>query len=233
MRIEAWKPQIDHLAERNRVIAVDLPGHGFSEPLGKAAELGNFVAWFDDFIDDIGLDAANIAGHSMGALIATGIAATSPSKLRRVALLNGVHRRTAAARQAVEARANEITSGAFDREAPLTRWFSPDESHSAAFRLVHELLQAVDPGGYAIAYQAFATGDSVYSDCWQRVLCPALFLTGDGDPNSTPEMAKEMAEAAPCGKPKIIQGHRHMVNLTAPEQVSEILADWLTWECIR
>ncbi|WP_105386467.1 alpha/beta fold hydrolase [Neorhizobium alkalisoli] len=230
MRIEAWGPQIERLLKDHRVIAVDLPGHGFSALLDDRPELPNFVAWFAKVVDELGLGAVNVAGHSMGALIAAGFAATVPSKLRRIALLNGVYKRTPMARQAVEARADEIFSGAFDREAPLDRWFAPDEKDGEAYALVRELLQKVDPGGYAAAYRAFATGDAVYSDSWPQVTCPALFLTGDGDKNSTAEMAEEMARAAPQGRAFVIEGHRHMVNLTAPEEVSKALADWLTWQ---
>jgi len=230
MRIEAWQPQIDCLARHARVVAVDLPGHGSSPPLEKSAELPNFVEWFGSFIGELDLGRVNVAGHSMGALIATGAVASFPKKVRRVALLNGVYKRSLAARKAVEARADEIVSGTFDRHAPLDRWFSASERDGDAYRCVSELLQAVDAFGYAAAYRAFATGDSVYADCWPDVTCPALFLTGDGDPNSTAAMAEEMAAAAHNGKAVVIDGHRHMVNLTAPEEVNEALINWLNWE---
>lgn len=227
MRSEAWAPQIDRLAENFRVIAVDLPGHGDTPLLGKPGLLPHFVEWFDRTLDELEIGPVNVAGHSMGALIATGMAATAAEKVRRVALLNGVYRRSEAARRAVEARADEIISGAFDREAPLARWFADDEKDSEAYALTHALLDVVDPLGYAAAYEAFATGDLVYSDCWPRVTCPALFLTGDGDLNSTAEMAREMAAATPRGEPVVIEGHRHMVNLTAPEEVNRALIRWL------
>lgn len=227
MRIEAWSPQIERLAEEFRVVAVDLPGHGFSAPLGQPPKLPNFVAWFETLLDELQLGPVNVAGHSMGALIATGIVATAPEKIKRVALLNGVHRRNAEARAAVEARADEIVTGSFDREAPLSRWFSDAEKLSEAYALVRELLRSVDAEGYATAYRAFATGDAVYSDGWPAVCCPALFLTGDGDLNSTPDMARDMAAATPRGRAVIISGHRHMVNLTAPDQVNDALRQWL------
>jgi pimeloyl-ACP methyl ester carboxylesterase len=230
MRLEAWGPQIDALARDYRVVAVDLPGHGLSAPLGQPPELENFVAWFGTLLDELALGPVNVAGHSMGALIATGIVATAPAKVRRVALLNGVYRRGAGARQAVEARADEILSGTFDREAPLARWFSAEERGGHAYDLVRTMLAAVNADGYATAYRAFATGDAVYADCWPSVTRPALFLTGDGDLNSTPDMARAMAAAAPLGEAVIIAGHRHMVNLTAPDAVNDALAHWLTRE---
>jgi pimeloyl-ACP methyl ester carboxylesterase len=228
MRIEAWGPQIQRLADEFRVIAVDLPGHGLSAPLGQAPQLENFVKWFETLLDELHLGPVNVAGHSMGALIATGIVATVPDKVKRIALLNGVHRRSAEARAAVEARADEIMTGHFEREAPLARWFSDAEKHTEAYALVHDLLRAVDAEGYAAAYRAFATGDAVYSDSWPLVRCPALFLTGDCDLNSTPAMAHELAAAAPRGRAVVIEGHRHMVNLTAPDAVNEALRAWLT-----
>jgi pimeloyl-ACP methyl ester carboxylesterase len=227
MRSDAWEPQIASLSQRYRLVVVDLPGHGGSAKLAQSARLPEFVAWFDRFIDEIGVRSISVAGHSMGALIATGIVATAPQKIRRVALLSGVHLRSAHARAAVEARADEIVSGTFDRTAPLVRWFSDDERNTAAYALVRRLLADVDANGYATAYRAFATGDGLYSDCWPSVTCPALFLTGDGDRNSTPEMAHEMATAAPLGRAVIVEGHRHMVNLTAPHAVNRALQSWL------
>jgi pimeloyl-ACP methyl ester carboxylesterase len=230
MRLEAWMPQIKALSQHFRMFAVDLPGHGESAPLRGAANLKDFVGWFGEVLRDLELEKASVAGHSMGALIAGGIAAEEPGIVARVALLNGVYRREDAARKAVIARAAEITSGNFNREAPLKRWFSPEHEHEEAYKLCRELLACVDAGGYAAAYSAFATGDSVYADQWPDVACPALFLTGDGDMNSTPEMARAMAAVTPRGKAVIVVGHRHMVNLTAPDAVNHALVAWMRME---
>lgn len=88
----------------------------------------------------------------------------------------------------------------------------------------------VDPEGYAVAYTAFAGGDETYADRWPSVACPALFLTGSDDPNSTPLMAEQMAAITPRGYARIVEAHRHMVNLTAPETVNALMAEWLALE---
>jgi pimeloyl-ACP methyl ester carboxylesterase len=230
MRLEAWHPQIEALSTEYHVLAVDLPGHGSSKPLEPGSGLKHFVGWISDFIDDLELDGVNVAGHSMGALIAGGIAAEQGARIARVALLNGVHKRDEAAREAVHLRSQQILTGHFDREAPLARWFCDGEREWPAYQLTKQLLSEVDQQGYSTAYAAFATGDDVYADSWSEIACPALFLTGDGDPNSTPAMAIAMAKAAQNGHVAIIEGHRHMVNLTAPDAVNAHLRDWLSWE---
>ena len=228
LRLEAWLPQIAALSADRRVIAIDMPGHGESERLADDdAPLETFVAWCGTALDDLGLAEVNLAGHSMGAMIAGGMAATFGQRIKRVALLNGVYRRDDQARAAVIARADAIRAGEIDYDGPLQRWFDASCQASEAYRLTKTLLHQLDPKGYATAYGAFARGDLAFADAWPTVAGPALFLTGEGDPNSTPAMAREMAAAAPAGTAEIIENHRHMVNLTAAQTVNRLLRDWL------
>lgn len=228
MRAEAWGPQIVALASDHRVIAVDMPGHGESDALPGDPRLPDYVAWAARVIEALGLGPVSVAGHSMGSLIAGGLAVERPDLVARAALLNGVHRRDATARAAVMARANELASGVVEVEAPLSRWFGTDEDDVRD--QVAGWLRAVSPTGYAAAYRAFAEGDTVYADRLGQVRCPLLVLTGDGDANSTPAMSKAMATMAPQGRAVVIAGHRHMVNLTAPDAVTAEMKRWLATE---
>lgn len=228
MRAEAWAPQQAALAAGNRVIAVDMPGHGESEPLPGVPGLADYVAWAARVIEALGLGPVSVAGHSMGSLIAGGLAVERPDLVRRAALLNGVFRRSPEAKAAVLARAAEISAGKGGIEAPLARWFGPED---AALRdRVAGWLQGVSQAGYAAAYRAFAEGDAVYADRLAGIRCPVLVLTADGDANSTPAMTEAMAHLAPRGRAVVVAGHRHMVNLTAPETVTAELVRWLATE---
>ena len=227
MRSAAWGPQIEALSLTHRVIALDMPGHGGSAPLPAGAELPDYVAWLHEVLRVLDLGPVSLAGHSMGALIAGGYAVCHSENVARVALLNGVFRRSPEARAAVEARAAEIRAGTFDLETPLIRWFGESEAEQAARAQVADWLSGVNIEGYAAAYSAFAGGDSTYADGFGGINGPLLALTGDGDPNSTPQMAQAMAEAAPRGRAIVIEGHRHMVNLTAPAAVNAALRGWL------
>lgn len=225
LRAEAWGPQMRLPAH---VFAVDMPGHGESALLAPGARLPDYVAWAARVIEAIGLGPMNVAGHSMGSLIAGGLAIERPDLVKRVALLNGVHRRTPEARAAVLGRAAEIAQGRGSIEAPLARWFTETEADIRA--QVAGWLQAVSQTGYAMAYRAFAEGDTVYADRIGQIACPTLVLTADGDANSTPAMTHAMAGMVQHGRAVVIPGHRHMVNLTAPRAVSDALQDWLAEE---
>ena len=108
------------------------------------------------------------------------------------------------------------------------------EEPSAAFRGTHPALQqqgrqsdvagAIDPQAYARSYNLFARADRMLEDRLSTLAMPALFITGEFDPNSTPAMSREMARIAPQGEAVVLPGERHMMSLTAPEQVNEHLA---------
>lgn len=231
MQSAAWAPQMAALSQHRHVIALDMPGHGVngagSTPLPQGSELPVFVDWLLAALDGLGLRQVNLVGHSMGALIAGGFTVEHPDRVARVALLNGVFRRNATARAAVIARANMISTGHFDIETPLQRWFGDSEIDRAARAQVKDWLSTVNRAGYATAYSAFAHGDDIYADGFASINCPLLALTGAGDPNSSPAMSRAMANHARRGRAVIIEKHRHMVNLTAPEAVNAALEEWL------
>lgn len=228
MQSASWGPQIAAFAPKYRVIALDLPGHGDSDPLPVGSLLPDFVDWCHQAITALNIGPVNLVGHSMGALIAGGYAATHGDMVRRVALLNCVYKRGADARDAVIARAEQIQSGQIDLATPLDRWFGQSHADQLARAQVSNWLGTVDIDGYATAYSAFAQGDATYAEKLQEIACPFLALTADGDLNSSPDMSAAMAGKVRNGLAVTVKNHRHMVNLTAPDQVNSHLSVWIT-----
>ncbi len=79
----------------------------------------------------------------------------------------------------------------------------------------------------AATFAAFATDDAVFTDGCAEISCPFLTISGDLDLNSTPAISQQMAELVQNGWGVILQGHGHMMNLTAPDEVNTTLLDWL------
>lgn len=81
------------LAERWRVIALDLPGHGGSAHLSAQAQRYHIVDQVDnvlDFADALGLDRFDLLGHSLGAGIASLMAAAAPGRIGKLLLVEGL-----------------------------------------------------------------------------------------------------------------------------------------------
>ena len=225
MNADTWFLQTEQLSRYFRVIAVDMPGHGQSTGFSHPATLKDYVEWLASFLQARKEQRFAIAGHSMGALITAGIAIDYPQLVSHAVVISGVYKRDEAARKAVLQRAKELAQGDVRLDAPLERWFDDSAADSPLRNRVGTWLQQVDRHGYARAYQAFATGDRVYSDRWNEMDCPVLVMTGEKDSNSNPQMTAAMADAARSGKAVIVENARHMLNLTDGVRVNqEILA---------
>lgn len=229
LNADAWHPQIAELSKTHRVIALDILGHGESGLAEPPVALSSYVEQVADLLASRGIAAANIVGHSMGGLVAIGFALAHPKRTLRVAALNSVYNRSEEKRAAVQKRAQEIadTGTAGNIEEPLERWFGPRPAQPPIAQSVRNWLNAASPQGYASAYGIFATSDDAYVGKLSQITVPSLFATGTGDLNSTPEMAHAMASEVSRGKTLVLEGERHMMNLTNPEAVNAALHDLL------
>lgn len=227
MCAEAWYPQIEALSQDYHMIAVDMPGHGDSEGFCTTVSLKDYVDWAASVIKALAIERVNVIGHSMGALISAGLAIDYPQLVASIGVFSGVFNRTQQAKEAVLSRAKEIASGTAKLDAPLARWFDDSNPHQAVKVKVKYWLDHVNVEGYAKAYTAFAEGDRTYSSRWDEIQCPVLVLTGEQDLNSSPAMAYEMGKATHHAKVVVLKNEKHMVNLTAPEQVTHEMRKFL------
>lgn len=226
-----WAPQVAELCRSHTVVTYDLLGHGESALPPERATLADYAAQLKRLLDALAIDAADVVGHSMGALVALEFALTHATRTLKVATLNAVFERTAQQRNAVEARAAalEAEGPAASVEATLRRWFGdpvpPPMREPAA--LAGRLLKAADPVGYARTYRLFARADRAHGDRLPGLAAPAWFMTGEHDLNSTPAMSQAMARLAPAGEARVIAGAGHMMNVTHPKPVTGALIEWL------
>ncbi|WP_299655911.1 alpha/beta fold hydrolase [uncultured Tateyamaria sp.] len=220
LRAEAWNAQIDSLATGYCVTAIDLPGHGNSARLENARSVSDYV----DVIRRILPAKSLVVGHSFGAMIALELAWRHPDNIAGVAALNAIHKRGKEAAQAVNTRAqslNSKTNG--DPEPTLRRWFGDEET--PARTACRKWLTDVDPAGYKSTYSVFAHSDGPTEAELKSICCPALFMTGGDEPNSTPAMSNSMAALAPLGRARIVPGAAHMMPMTHADAVIDALSD--------
>jgi pimeloyl-ACP methyl ester carboxylesterase len=227
MNKSVWAPQVNLLCEDFTILIYDMWGHGDSDLPAGDLTLSNYTSQLADLLTDLDIPNALIAGHSMGGLIAIDFALNYPGICLGVCALNAVFNRTDVQSQAVQKRATDLAKGgvSVNLAETLKRWFGEPGRHEfpEAELLAKTLLLAVNPVGYSNAYSVFANSDKVHADRLAGLTVPGLFFTAEGDPNSTPEMSKAMAVLAPHGQVQVLAGHRHMMTLTAPVQVSESL----------
>ena len=222
LKAEAWSPIIDDLSKRYHVIAPDMPGHGASLMISDLNSLRDYV----EAIAPLLTQKSIVVGHSMGAMIALGLASRFEDQVSAVAAMNAVFERDENAKSSVSARAAMLDGKTVsDPSQTLHRWFG--ESQSQEQEACRRWLLEVDPFGYKAAYGVFASEDGPSRELLSSLAMPALFMTGADEPNSTPAMSKAMAELVPNGKAVVLNGAAHMMPMTHSQNVVEALASFL------
>lgn len=83
-----WERMAPLLAERARVVALDLPGHGNSEPPPGDHSMGAYASTVRDLLFALGESSATIVGHSLGGGVALQFAYQFPECTERLVLID-------------------------------------------------------------------------------------------------------------------------------------------------
>jgi 3-oxoadipate enol-lactonase len=227
-----WDAQVVALADRWTVIRYDMLGHGGSAKPPGQRSLGDFAEQIVFLLDHLRLARVAVVGFSMGGMVALALAVRHPERVERLVILNAVYARTPQQSAAVLARLRqvEVVGPAANVEAALKRWFTPAfaAARPDAIEAVRRRVETNDRLGYLNAYRVFATGDAELIEPLRGIRCPTLVVTGELDPNSTPEMARRMAAMIPGARAVILPGLPHMAPVEGADVVNDLLREFLT-----
>jgi pimeloyl-ACP methyl ester carboxylesterase len=194
---------IEPLAARRQVYIVDLRR---LRHVGTA----DLSGWLARWLDAVGLERVDIAGHSLGGLIAAELAASRPERTRRLVLVApaGIP-----CGRSLPGRAVPLFGTLYD-----IRWSLPMIT-----------LDALRTGPLSMARAiAFASTRDLRTEL-ARVRAPTLLVWGDGDLLVPSELAEEWERLLPDARlERLACGHVPM--LEAPGELAERMGSFLEAE---
>jgi pimeloyl-ACP methyl ester carboxylesterase len=227
--LESWDEIAPAVAGRFTVVRADLRGHGRSGHI-KACQIDDFVGDLDRLVGEAGATQIDLAGFSLGGLIAQHYAQRFPERVHRLALISTVAARTPEEHARVLQRADIVSRDGIAAVVGQAeeRWFTP------AFKAAHperigrrlEQLKANDHASYAAAYRVFAEADEGLD--FAAIRAPTLVVTGENDIGSSPRMARLLHKHIANSQLIILPELRHSVLIEAPARISELLLTFLT-----
>ena len=224
-RLENWDTVASRLTDKFQVLRYDLRGHGQSARVPGPYFLAMFADDLLALIQHVGGQKANIAGHSLGGMIAQMFALRHPGSVETLALLSAVAGRTTQERARVVERIDLIRKGDagdhFRRSLP--RWFSdgfiaanPELIAAYAARNAENDLDC-----YAAAYRVLALED--LDGELAQISAPTLVATGELDLGSNPRMSQLMNLRIQNSTLRILPGLKHSILIEAPHVVARML----------
>lgn len=203
-----------------RVISVDLPGSGRSQPQPRHYASTYYL---DDarvlvgLLDELRIEMAHLVGFSDGGEEALLMAALQPARALSV-LTWGAAGQVVASPRMLHGLAH-LLDDPIDELKPLAAYlaesYGVDEAQIMAGSWAQALSAVIDAGG-DISRSAAA-----------RINCPALLITGTHDPFCPPSLVREMAEAIPRGKFLEVSGGAHDLHLSHVGWLVSRVAAWL------
>lgn len=103
-----WKDIISELSKKNRIITVDLLGHGKSDCLGYVHSMELFSESIEAVLKHLKIRKYILVGHSLGGYISLVLAKINSSKIKGLCLLNSTSYKDSEERKKIRNRAIEM-----------------------------------------------------------------------------------------------------------------------------
>ena len=215
-----WSPQARRIPGQ-RILAIDLPGHGKSNGLGSQS-IDDYASRVVEFLDELKFSTAVIVGHSMGSAIALELALNFPQRVIGLGLV-GSGARLRVATSILEATSSQHT---FPQAIKLVNdmAFSPSASprmKELAEQRMAETRPTVLHGDF-VACNAFDVMPRL-----GEISAPTLILCGTEDALTPLKYAEYLNTRIAKSRLVTFPGAGHMVMLEQPEAVAAALGEFV------
>lgn len=242
-QLDMFQKVIPELARRFRVVALDYPGHGWSDIPDADYTVEFFVASVARFLERMKIENAVIAGESIGGTIGLLLASQHNPRVRAVVAINpydydrgaGLRRSSALANLLFRLTDVPVLGATVMRlrQFPIEKRIFEGGVHrreSLPPALAREMYEV---GGRRGHYRAFmsllrhARGWELGRREYGKIDVPVLLIYGAGD-WSRPEEREAAGRAIPGAQVRVIENAGHFLSLDAPNELVRAITDLST-----
>ena len=108
-----WKNVVPEISKRNRVVTIELLGHGKTDCIGYMHTMELFAETIAAVLKELKIRKCILVGHSLGGYIALAFAEKHPEKVKGLCLMNATSNEDTAERKALRLRANKMITSNF------------------------------------------------------------------------------------------------------------------------
>ncbi|MDA8335460.1 MAG: alpha/beta hydrolase [Peptococcaceae bacterium] len=212
-----WSNQLALAGPGQRVLAVDLPGHGRSggHPVDRIAGYREFVRLF---AASLSLPSLYLGGHSMGGAVVLDYALNYPGETAGLILIG-----TGARLRVAPAILDAFGAGRTPAEL-VDLLYGPGTAPLLRDKALRE-METVDPRTWYVDFSACNAFDIMAE--LPRITAGTLVLVGSEDRLTPPKYARYLEEHMRRATVVTVEGAGHMVMVEEPGAVNGALASFL------
>jgi len=216
---------VEELAKHHTVYAPEHPGlsAGDEDAIKALDDFWDLVLYYYDLFDKLGLKSPAVVGHSFGAMVAAEVAATDPTRVSKLVLINAL---------GLWRDAYPVANYVITAQTKLPELLFRDPHHPALKRIV---LNPEDQQGFIrITWSLGCTSkfywpipDKGLKKRLHRITAPTLILWGKEDKVVAPIYAEDFRKAIHDAKVEMIASGAHMMTLEDPGKVAAAVTKFL------
>ena len=229
-------PEID-------LVAIDMPGHGFSDKLDSTYTVPDSAYWAAACIKALGWERCHIAGHSLGGIIAPLVAVGAPDMVESLILIESSGALTSEAENFSERLRNSMSDQLAENkyqsrvyptkeDAIETRLRSAKmETSSAKLIIDRQVMQC--EGGWCWRFDpklristAHRLTEAHVQNVNRNIECPVLTIIAKQGFLTSREQTTERLKLIKNHKMVTLAGHHHL-HMDTPEPVSAAMNQFL------
>ncbi len=238
---QSWLEQMPELATDHRVVAMDLPGFGYSEMPREDISIESYARWTIKLMDALGIESAAVIGNSMGGFVSAELAIKFPERVQRLVFVSAAifwqNRRRAQPLVQLARLSDAVVARALVRatdDIATRRRLRYAALASAGFRypqyisdeLAHEMVRSARrTDGFLPALEALAGYDLVEE--LPKISCPTLIVWGAHDQLVSVRDAERLEDLIPDSRREVFERTGHVAMLERPERFNRLLREFL------
>lgn len=213
-----WKAVIEVLSKRNRVIAIDLLGHGQTECLGYVHSMELMADAVAAVLKHLRIRRTIVIGHSMGGYVALAFAEKNIEKIKGFCLMNSTSLADDEERKLLRSRANKLVPQNFNNMVQLS--FANLFSEESGILFKEEKEAAIQEAlktslqGYIACQEGMRIRPN-RAQVLQNLSCEKLSIIGKKDP--VLELATSIKEANKLNMKTEVFNDGHMSHIENKE----------------
>jgi len=236
----SWRLAMPALAAHRRVIAVDWPGYGESQPNPQPNTMDFYIEFTGAVMDALGLQRSALMGLSLGGGAALGFALAHPERVERLALVDAYGLADKVAFQRLShamVQADWIMLGSYKllrKSRALTRWtlsYLLVRKESITEELVDEVYQVIRDPQAGKAFLDIQRTDvlpdrlrTCFMDRIHELKMPTLIIHGEKDQLVPLSAAREAVRRNPAIQLAVLPRCGHWPQRDAPEEFNRTAA---------
>ncbi len=180
-----WQDLVPELSKRNRIITIDLLGHGDTECMGYVHSMEENAEVVQAVLSRLRIRKAIFVGHSMGGYVALAFAELFPQKIKGLVLLNSTSFEDSPERKKNRDRAIKAVKKEYETFVRLSiaNLFSPDNRERLQVEIENVKIQALKTPLQGVV--ASLEGMKIRKErisILQNTSYPKMLILGEKDP---------------------------------------------------